>query len=47
LRFSTAKQETSALKTTILGGVIFLSPFVVLLLLAGKVHELMSTFNLG
>jgi uncharacterized membrane protein len=39
------KQKTSALKTTILGGVIFLIPFVVLLLLAGKVYELMSTFS--
>jgi uncharacterized membrane protein len=33
------------LKTTILGGVIFLIPFVLILLFAGKVFELMSHFS--
>lgn len=39
------KQDLSALKTTILGGLIFLIPFVLILLLGVKIYEFMSSFS--
>ena len=36
-------QRTGALKTTILGGAIFMIPFVILLAVAGKAYVLMQT----
>jgi uncharacterized membrane protein len=39
--FAIVKQKSNPLKTTLIGGVMFLIPFVLILALAGKVSELM------
>jgi len=40
-RLAVVTQRTSAVRTTILGGLVFLIPFVVLLAIAGKAYEVM------